>query len=436
MNVLVIGRGGREHALAWKLRQSNQCKELYITPGNAGTAEVGTNIDIDEGDQDGIVRLIHEKNINLVVIGPEAPLVSGLADYLRNYPGLEEISVVGPGKLGAQLEGSKDFSKQFMVRHHIPTAGSKTITKNNIDEGLDFLNTLRPPYVLKADGLAAGKGVIITESLAEASDQLKAMVTGEKFGTAGSKVLIEEFLDGIELSVFVITDGKSYKVLPQAKDYKRIGDGDTGPNTGGMGAVSPVPFADEVFMKKVEDRIIKPTLEGLQKDLIPFKGFLFIGLMNVAGDPYVIEYNVRMGDPETQAVLPRISSDFLDLLYACGNGSLSQASLAINDSYTTTVVMAADGYPEKYEKGETISFDSLSSDDAIIFHAGTTEKNGVIKTNGGRVLAVTGSGRSLKNALDAAYSGVNTINWKGRYFRKDIGRDIINQVWLDKASEK
>ncbi|MEL6562640.1 MAG: phosphoribosylamine--glycine ligase, partial [Bacteroidota bacterium] len=367
MNILVLGSGGREHAFAWKIAQSKDCQSLFVAPGNAGTAQIAKNLSIDIKDFEAVKQAVLTHQIDLMVVGPEEPLVLGITDFFNTDEALKHVLVVGPGKAGAMLEGSKDFSKSFMQKHQIPTAGYQTFEADTVEEGYSFLETLKPPYVLKADGLAAGKGVVITSDLSEAKTLLKEMLLESKFGNASTRVVIEEFLDGIELSVFVLTDGEHYKILPEAKDYKRIGEGDTGLNTGGMGAVSPVPFAGDEFMKKVEESIVKPTVDGLKKDDIPYKGFIFIGLMNVAGDPYVIEYNVRMGDPETEVVLPRITSDLVELLKATAAGTLDQSEISISDETATTVVGVSGGYPEAYEKGKVISGLNIDSE-AMIFH--------------------------------------------------------------------
>jgi len=423
MNVLVLGSGGREHTLAWKIAQSKKLNKLYIAPGNAGTAHVGENIAISETDFDKIKSFVLEKGINLVVVGPEAPLVQGIHDFFLNDEQIKNIPVVGPAKAGAELEGSKDFAKKFMARHNVPTAAYQTFTKDTLNKAYDFLETLNAPYVLKADGLAAGKGVLILDDINEAKNELAQMFEG-KFGDAGAKVVIEEFLSGIELSVFVLTDGESYKLLPSAKDYKRIGEGDTGLNTGGMGAVSPVPFADDLFLSKVEERIVKPTVAGLKADNIPYKGFIFIGLMNVNGNPLVIEYNVRMGDPETEVVIPRIQSDFLDLLEGVGNKTLGEKEFELNPDYFTTVMMVSGGYPEAYKKGkEIINLDKV--EDSIAFHAGTKIHDGNVVTNGGRVIAVTSSGKTIQEALDKSYKNANLLDFDKKYFRKDIGQDLL-----------
>lgn len=423
MNVLILGSGGREHAFAWKLAQSKQLQNLYIAPGNAGTANCGTNIDISVNDFDAIKNLVWEKDINLVLVGPEDPLVNGIHDYFLNDQVLKDIPVIGPKKDGAQLEGSKDFSKQFMLKHGVPTAHYATFTKYNLEEGYAFLQSLKPPYVLKADGLAAGKGVLILNNLEEAKTELKNMVLNSKFGNAGNSVVIEEFLNGIELSVFVLTDGKSYKVLPAAKDYKRIGVGDTGLNTGGMGAVSPVPFANQDFIKKVEELVVKPTIAGLNKEGIDYRGFIFIGLMNDNGNPKVIEYNCRMGDPETEVVIPRIKSDFLDLLTGVATQTLELKNFETTTETATTVVLVSGGYPEDYEKGKIVT-GIESSSQSLIFHSGTKIKNNDIVTNGGRVFAITSFGNSIEEAVAKSFDTAQKIKFDGKYFRTDIGEDL------------
>ena len=428
MNILLLGSGGREHAFAWKIVQSPKCSQLYVAPGNAGTSEIAINLSIGVTDFEAIKAAILDKKIDLVVVGPEAPLVEGLVDYLLSFDETKTIPVVGPPQLGATLEGSKDFSKRFMQRNNIPTAAYETFSVHQLEEGLAYLEKQSLPIVLKADGLAAGKGVLICETLEDAKASLKEMLQDQKFGEASSKVVIEEFLTGIELSVFVATDGKSYKILPEAKDYKRIGEGDTGLNTGGMGAVTPVVFADKAFMDKVEELIVQPTVAGLAAEDIPYKGFLFIGLMNNNGNPYVIEYNVRMGDPETAAVLPRIESDFLELLWAIGTGNLKDYELSISPDYATTVVMVSGGYPGSYEKGFEISLPA-SVKGATIFHAGTSSNSeGKLVNQGGRVLAVTGRGKDLETALKNSYAAVNQIKWNKSYHRKDIGQDILKLI--------
>lgn len=436
MNILVLGSGGREHAFAWKIAQSNQCNQLFIAPGNAGTASVGKNINIKVTDFKAIRDFVIENEIQLVVVGPEDPLVLGIRDFFDSEEKLKNVLLVGPNAKGAQLEGSKDFSKQFMSRHNIPTARSKTFTIANLEEGLNYVSSHPTPIVLKADGLAAGKGVIISETNEHARETLKEMLVDAKFGDASSSVVVEQFLNGIELSVFVLSDGTDYKVLPSAKDYKRIGEKDTGLNTGGMGSISPVPFADYNFLNKVEERIIKRSINGLKSEGIDYKGFLFIGLMNVGGNPYVIEYNVRMGDPETQSVLSRIDSDLVDLLVGCGAGTLKTKAFSVSPKAATTVVMVAGGYPEAYEKGKVIS--GLGDvNEATAFHAGTQENDRKeIVTNGGRVLAVTGMGDTVEEALENAYKGVNKISWQNEYHRKDIGQDILELINLDLTAER
>ena len=423
MNVLILGSGGREHALGKKISESSQCKNLFFAPGNTGTKIVGQNINISLKDFDKLKEFAVEKNINLIIVGPEAPLVGGITDSFKNTLETKGIIIIGPSKLGAQLEGSKDFAKEFMHRHNIPTAKSKTFTKENISEGYDYLETLNSPYVLKADGLAAGKGVLIIDKIEEAKQELNAMVLKKKFGDASSKVVIEEFLEGLEFSVFVLSDGESYKILPSAKDYKRIGEGDQGLNTGGMGAVSPVPFVDRFFMQKVDQEIIKPTVEGLKKDGILYQGFIFIGLIKVGTEAKVIEYNVRMGDPETEVVIPRIKSDLLNLLKGIGDGTFSEKDLNISDEAAATVMLVSEGYPEKYEKGFIIN--GLDKDcDSIFFHAGTISRDEKIITNGGRVIAVTSFGKDIDEAINKSYKNINEISFKGKQFRNDIGFDL------------
>lgn len=407
------------------LKQSNKCKNLYIAPGNAGTEKIAQNVDIGVGDFQGIKNLIVEKDISLVIVGPEVPLVDGIRSYLQSDDRLQNLKIVGPGKEGAMLEGSKDFAKQFLVRHGIPTADSRTFTKETLSEAKDYLKTVKMPIVLKADGLAAGKGVIICKNLKEANSTINKMLAKGMFGAASEQVVIEEFLAGIELSVFVLTDGKSYKTLPEAKDYKPIGENNTGPNTGGMGSVSPVPFAKGDFLKKVEERIIVPTINGLKADHIDYQGFIFIGLMNVNGDPFVIEYNVRMGDPETQVVLPRIKSDLVELMDGIAGGTLANVELEIDDRTATTVVMVAGGYPDAYDKGDIISGMKDEDGKTLIFHAGTKNVEEHTVTNGGRVLAVTGMGDNIQEALDNSYDLVSKIHWDNVYFRKDIGHDLM-----------
>ncbi|MCW0483808.1 phosphoribosylamine--glycine ligase [Gaoshiqia sediminis] len=422
MNILVVGSGGREHAMAWKIKQSPKVDQLFIAPGNAGTASLGENIPVGVSDFAGLKKVILEKNIDLVLIGPEVPLVEGLHDFILADAELKHLKVVGPQQEGARLEGSKDFAKAFMQRHNIPTAKYLTVTPQNLAEGLDFLKTMQAPYVLKADGLAAGKGVLIIDNLPEAQASLKEMLAGQ-FGAASSKVVIEEFLSGVELSVFAITDGKDYQILPEAKDYKRIGEGDTGLNTGGMGAISPVPFADQAFMKKVEDRIIRPTVKGLQEDNIPYNGFVFFGLINCGGEPYVIEYNVRMGDPETEAVMLRIQSDFVDLLEAAANGTMASQAIAIDNRSAVTVMLVSGGYPGDYTKGLPMSgFDQTEG--SILFHAGTKQAGSEVVTDGGRVLAISSYGSSMHEALAQSYANAEKISFEGKYYRKDLGFDL------------
>ena len=421
---MILGSGGREHALAWKISKSKLCDNLYIAPGNGGTSLEGKNISIDINNFEEVKNHVLIKNIDLVIVGPEEPLVRGIVDYFKHDNELKNIKIFGPGRNGAKLEGSKDFSKEFMFRNNIPCGKSKTFNKDNLENGYKFLEKIKPPYVLKADGLAAGKGVLILDDLEEAKKELSKMILDEKFGDASKNVLVEEYLDGIEVSVFAITDGNKYLILPEAKDYKRIGEKDTGPNTGGMGAVSPVNFADEEFMKKVEDQVIKRTVNGIQKENLDYKGFIFAGLMNVKGNPYVIEYNVRMGDPETQVVIPRIKNDLLDIINNCLENNLEKLKLDFDERYATTVILAADGYPNNYNKGDKIN--NLSEENNTkIFHAGTKSLDNEILSNGGRVLACTGFGKQINEALSNSYNMAKKISWKNKYFRNDIGKDLI-----------
>lgn len=423
MNVLVLGSGGREHAIAWKIAQSTLLDELYIAPGNAGTKKIGKNIRIVPSDFKSIGDFVVERGIEMVVVGPETPLVNGIYDYFRNHAHLAHVTVIGASKAGAMIEGSKDFAKQFMQRYNIPTASFESFNKDRVSEGKAFLEGLKPPYVLKADGLASGKGVEIFSDLQAAQQELANMLEG-KFGSASERVVIEEYLEGIEASVFVFTDGKNYKILPAAKDYKKIGEGDTGPNTGGMGAVSPVPFVDDEFMQKVEEQIIQPTLAGFQKEGITYKGFLYIGLMNVKGHPYVVEYNARMGDPEAQVVIPRIQSDMLELFQHVAHESLPAAEVRFDPRATATVTLASEGYPGKYEKDKPITFDR-DPDQSIVFHAGTKISGRKMVTNGGRVMSVTAYGADIQKALNQCYEDIELISFEGKYYRRDIGFDIL-----------
>ena len=425
MNVLIIGSGGREHTLAWKISESPKLNKLFIAPGNAGTRTVGANIPVDLNNFKSIKESVIEKDIDMVVVGPEVPLVEGIHDYFLQDKILKNVPVIGPVRKGAMLEGSKDFAKSFMEKYNIPTAAHKTFNRDNYKDAFEFIDLLEPPYVLKADGLAAGKGVLIIEDPDEAKNELEAMITKEKFGEASANVLVEEYLQGIEISVFVLSDGKSYILFPEAKDYKRIGEKDTGLNTGGMGSVSPVPFANREFMQKVEDRIIRPTIEGLKNENIEYKGFIFFGLMNVHGDPYVIEYNCRMGDPEAEVVIPRIKSDLLELFEAVANGTLSETSIEIDNRAAASVMLVSKGYPLAYEKGKIISgLENVNN--CVVFHAGTAMdiETGKIKTSGGRVLAVTAYGSNIKEALETAYENAGIIEFEGKYFRSDIGFDL------------
>lgn len=423
MNILIIGSGGREHAFAWKLAQSKKLTKLFIAPGNAGTATVATTLEIDVLNFKEVKKAVLDNNIQLILVGPEIPLVAGIHDFFAADTELKHVAVIGPKKYAAQLEGSKEFAKEFMMRHHIPTAAYQSFTVHQLQQGYQFLESLKPPYVLKADGLAAGKGVVILDNLQDAKQELKQMLQDQKFGKASAKVVIEEFLSGIEMSCFVLTDGKNYVTLPNAKDYKRIGQGDTGLNTGGMGAVSPVSFADEVFLSKVEERIVKPTINGLEKDRIEYVGFIFIGLINVQGEPFVIEYNVRMGDPETEVVIPRIKSDFVDLLTATANQALNTFSLEIDERAATTVMLVSGGYPSTYEIDKRITgLETVQN--SVVFHAGTKQLNDKILSNGGRVLAVTSFGVNFKEALKISYQNAEKITFDGMYYRKDIGFDL------------
>ncbi len=424
MNILLLGSGGREHAIAFKIAQSTLCNRLFIAPGNAGTAGVGTNVDLDMADFAAMGHFVLEQHVDMLVVGPEAPLVAGIADYFHQTPELRHVLVIGPGKEGACLEGSKDYAKAFMMRHNIPTARYQTFTRDTLAEAEAFLDTLQAPYVLKADGLAAGKGVLIEPDLATAKAHLREMLDG-KFGAASASVVIEEYLSGIELSVFVLTDGQHYLLLPSAKDYKRIGEGDTGLNTGGMGSISPVPFADKEFMKKVEDRIVKPTVRGLRDEKIDYHGFIFVGLMNCGGDPYVIEYNVRMGAPETESVFPRIKSDVVELLEHTARGTLDRASLIVDPRSAACVMMVAGGYPEHYEKGKVITLGE-EAPDVTVFHCGTKKGEGdALLTNGGRVICTTALAATLPEAILKSYNRAATIEWEGKYLRRDIGQDLL-----------
>lgn len=424
MNILILGSGGREHAITWKLAQSARPLNLFVAPGNPGTASVAVNLRVDPLDFRGVRAAILENNIGMVVVGPETPLAEGIADYIENDPALSGVPVIGPRRTGAMLEGSKDFAKEFMVRHGIPTAAYSTFTPDTIDQAISFMRGLKPPWVLKADGLAAGKGVLIVNDFDEAVSELRAMLGG-RFGAAGSKVVIEEYLAGIEMSAFVITDGISYRILPEAKDYKRIGEGDTGKNTGGMGAVSPVPFATPSFLAKVEERIIRPTVEGLRSDGIDYRGFIFFGLMNVNGDPFVIEYNARLGDPESEVILPRIDSDLYDLLEGVAHRDLASRSIVISPETAVTVMMVSGGYPDSYGKGFAIT-GTEKAGESIIFHAGTATSDGRLVTSGGRVLAVTSRGASMEEALAKSYASVSFISFEGMNYRRDIGSDLKN----------
>lgn len=423
MNILVLGSGGREHAISLKISQSPKTPKLFVAPGNAGTSQIATNVEVGVNDFEAIKQLVLKENIELVVVGPEDPLVNGVHDFFLNDTELTSIPVIGPEKAAAALEGSKEFAKEFMMRHNIPTSAYQSFTSETLEEGHAFLETLKPPYVLKADGLAAGKGVLILKDLQVAKDELKSMLLDSKFGNASATVVIEEFLDGIELSCFVLTDGTNYKILPTAKDYKRIGEGDTGLNTGGMGAISPVPFADSIFMDKIERQIVKPTIDGLKTDNLPYVGFIFIGLIKVGDEPKVIEYNVRMGDPETEVVIPRLKSDLVEVLLAMANGTLDQVDLQIDERAATTVMAVSGGYPEAYEKGKEIT-GTENIKDSIVFHAGTKLLDGKVVTNGGRVIAITSFGKDFKEALKTSYQNMEKLHFDGMYYRKDLGFDL------------
>lgn len=424
MRVLLLGSGGREHAIAWKIAQSSILEELFIAPGNAGTRQHGKNISININDFEEVKKCVLENHIEMVIVGPEEPLVNGIHDFFLADSQLKNIAVIGPQKKAAQLEGSKDFAKQFMFRNSIPTAKYATFTKQTLEQGYAFLDSMKPPYVLKADGLAAGKGVLIVTDLKEAKSELKKMLADAKFGSASSSVVIEQFLNGVELSVFVVTDGDSYKLLPEAKDYKRIGEKDSGPNTGGMGAVSPVPFADPAFMDKIQNQIIIPTIKGLKQENIPYKGFIFFGLINVKGEPYVIEYNCRMGDPETEVVMPRLKSDLLDILEGVATNTLSERDIQFVEKCATTVMLVSGGYPENYEKGKQI-YGLNTITESIVFHAGTTSDGPAVLSAGGRVLAVTSYGKNIESALSRSYDAIEKIQFDKMFYRKDIGYDLI-----------
>lgn len=422
MNILILGSGGREHAIAWKVKQSPKCGEIFIAPGNGGTHKVGTNLDIDPKNFEKVEEALKEHEIEMLIVGPEDPLVNGIVDHLRKIKEFKKLMIIGPNAKGAMLEGSKEYAKEFMKKHGIPTADARTVTAENLEETIKYMERLEPPYVLKADGLAGGKGVIITEELEEARKSLRNLIEDKKFGAASEKVLLEQFLKGIEVSFFVITDGKDYRILPEAKDYKRIGERDTGLNTGGMGAVSPVVFADRAFKERVNKTIIKPTIDGLKKAKIDYCGFIFFGLINVGGDPYVIEYNVRMGDPETEVVLPRIKSDFLELLIAAANKTLIDTEIEYERFTASTVMYVSRGYPEFYEKGHEITVGNITT--VLPFHAGTKMQDGKLITNGGRVIALTGLGKNLGEALSKSYAGGQEVNWEGKKYREDIGFDL------------
>lgn len=423
MTILILGSGGREHTFAWKIVQSPLCQKLFVAPGNSGTAEIAENIDLKVTNFEAIKKLVLEKQIDMVVVGPEDPLVQGIHDFFLNDEALKHVAVIGPQKAAAQLEGSKEFAKEFLCRHNIPTAAYQSFDASSLESGYEFLETLTAPYVLKADGLAAGKGVLILNDLNEAKAELKSMLVDAKFGAASTKVVIEEFLDGIELSCFVLTDGKNYKILPTAKDYKRIGEGDTGLNTGGMGAVSPVPFATESFLNKIEERIVKPTVVGLQKDGLDYKGFIFIGIIKVGDDPKVIEYNVRMGDPETEVVVPRLKNDLVEIFQAIANQQLDKITIDIDERAATTVMLVSGGYPESYEKGKEITgLENLT--EVIPFHAGAVLKDGKVVTSGGRVMAITAFGNTYQEAIKKSYQNIERLHFDKMYYRKDIGFDL------------
>ena len=423
MNILILGAGGREHTFAWKIAQSPLCNQLFVAPGNSGTSSLATNLDVSVNDFEGIKKQVLAHAINMVVVGPEDPLVNGIYDFFLQDIALQHVAVIGPQKAAAQLEGSKEFAKEFLYRHEIPTAAYESFTKDTLEQGYAFLDSLKPPYVLKADGLAAGKGVLILTDINQAKQELKSMLVDSKFGAASTKVVIEEFLDGIELSCFVLTDGKNYKLLPTAKDYKRIGEGDTGLNTGGMGAISPVPFADSALLTKIENRIVKPTVDGLVKDNLPYKGFIFIGLIVVDNEPVVIEYNVRMGDPETEAVLPRLKTDLVAIFQAIDNECLNEIEIEIDSQTAATVMLVSGGYPEAYEKGKEITgLENIQ--DSIVFHAGATNRDGKLVTSGGRVLTVTSLGDDFHSALEKSYKSIENIKFEAKNYRTDIGFDL------------
>ena len=424
MNVLVLGSGGREHAISWKLAKSSILRSLFIAPGNAGTAEVGNNVDLDILNFPAVKRFVLKEEIDIVVVGPEAPLVEGIQDFFTEDKNLSHVTVIGPNAKASQLEGSKDFAKRFMKRHNIPTAKYESFTKSTVSKVGSFLESMKPPYVLKADGLAAGKGVLIIDDLKEAKKAAREILVDRKFGDAGKKLVIEEFLKGIEVSMFIITDGSSFKILPEAKDYKRIGEGDTGLNTGGMGAISPVPFVNREFMEKVKNQILIPTVKGLKADGIDYQGFIFFGLMKVAGDPFVIEYNCRLGDPEAEVIIPRIKSDLLHFFDGIASGTLSECDIEIDDRSATTVMLVSGGYPEAYEKGKKIQ-GLADVEDSLVFHAGTTVKRNNVVTNGGRVIAVTSVGSDIESALEKSYENADKISFDGKYNRTDIGFDVI-----------